>query len=103
MPKLDFVPQDGRLPKERRLKKLVELLLNTNDAVIALTDVYTGSNPHDFEDAGDAKEKMRGWVGPECRFYPHAAQYEFEAWLLPYWSRIQKLAGSARTCPSSSS
>jgi hypothetical protein len=100
MPKLDFAPEDGRIPKEARLKRKVELLLNSNDAVIALTDVYTGGNPHDFENAADAKKKMRDWVGPEPRFYPHAAQYEFEAWLLPYWPGIRKLAGSDRQCPS---
>jgi len=100
MPKLDFAPANGRLPKEERLRREVQLLLRSNDAVIALTDVYTGSNPHDFQDAADAKGKMRSWVGSEHLFYPHAAQFEFEAWLLPYWPRIQKLAGTNRQCPS---
>jgi hypothetical protein len=66
--------------------------------VIALTDVYTGE-PRLFSTAADAKAKLRSWVGDEPRFHPHAAQYEFEAWLLPYWLRIQKLAGHNRTCP----
>jgi hypothetical protein len=100
MPKLDFMPEDGRIPKGDKLKRKVRLLLESNDAVIALTDVYTGSTPHDFEDAKDAKAKMRQWVGPERRFYPHAAQHDFEAWLLPYWSRIQKLSGNTADCPS---
>jgi Domain of unknown function (DUF4276) len=43
---------------------------------------------------------MRQWVGPEPRFHPHAAQHDFEAWLLPYWPFIQKLAGHNRACPS---
>lgn len=94
------MPADGRIPKEERLKRTVELLLGQNDFVIALTDVYTGSTPPDFTDAADAKLKMKRWVGSEPRFYPHAAQYDFEAWLLPYWSRIQALAGSNRQCPS---
>jgi hypothetical protein len=59
MPKLDFVPQDGRIPKEAKLKRQVELLLRENDWVIALTDVYAGSIPRDFEDANDAKAKMQ--------------------------------------------
>jgi hypothetical protein len=67
------------------------------DAVIALTDVYTGSN--DFADAVDAKAKMHQWVGPEPRFHPHVALHEFEAWLLPFWSDIRKLAGSNRQPP----
>jgi hypothetical protein len=71
--------------------------LRASDAVIALTDVYTGSN--EFTDAADAKRKMRDWVGGEPRFHPHAAQYEFEAWLLPYWSEIQRLAGHNRAAP----
>ena len=98
MPRLDFQPYDGRLPKEVRLKREVHLLLTSGrepaDAVIALTDVYTGTNPPDFADAADAREKMRKWVGPEGRFHPHAAQHDFEAWLLPYWDEIQRLAGS---------
>jgi hypothetical protein len=42
---------------------------------------------------------MRHWVGANPRFYPHAAQYDFEAWLLPFWSEIQRLAGHNRNAP----
>ncbi len=98
MSRLDFQPYDGRIPKEGRLKREVHLLITSRrepaDHVIALTDVYTGTNPPDFVDAADAREKMRQWVGPEDRFHPHAAQHDFEAWLLPYWDEIQRLAGS---------
>jgi hypothetical protein len=101
MPKLDTFPCHGRLPKRDELKKLVTTLFNDGkhsaDAVIALTDVYTKTS--DFTDAGDARKKMSDWVGPLDRFYPHAAQHEFEAWLLPYWSEIQKLAGHNKTAP----
>ncbi len=100
MPKLDPLPYDGRIPKEGKLKRLVENLLSGRvpaDAVIALTDVYTGSN--DFSTASDAKEKMRTWVGFNPKFYPHAAQHDFEAWLIPYWPRIQQLAGHNKTSP----
>jgi hypothetical protein len=69
------------------------------DYVVALTDVYTGSHPPDFQDAQDAKAKMKQWVGSDPRFHPHAAQYDFEAWLLPYWQTIQRLARHNRTCP----
>jgi len=68
--------------------------------VIALTDVYTGTTPPDFIDAQDAKNKMRRWVGEEPRFHPHVAQYDFEAWLLPYWGTIQKLAKHNKGAPS---
>jgi hypothetical protein len=103
MPKFDPLPYDGRVPTENKLKRVVERLLsdrkNPADAVIALTDVYTGSNPPEFTDGGDARKKMREWVGDESRFYPHTAQHDFEAWLLPFWSDIQELAGSNRAAP----
>jgi hypothetical protein len=100
MPNLDLLPYNGRIPTGDKLKRVVANLLedskNPSNYVIALTDVYTGNN--DFIDATDAKNKMRGWVQDQ-RFIPHAAQYDFEAWLLPYWSSIQKLSGSNRTVP----
>ena len=101
MPNLDFFPQ-GRIPKEGKLKKAVtDLLRNSKapaDAVIALTDVYTGTK--DFANAADAKRKMREWVGKNDKFHPHVAQHDFEAWLLPFWSDIQALAGHNRGAPS---
>lgn len=100
MPRLDMVPYNGRIPKRENLRRWVENLLTgckPSDAVIALTDVYTGTN--DFENAVDAKTKMRQWVGPNASFHPHVAQHDFEAWLLPYWKDIQKLAGHNRSAP----
>jgi hypothetical protein len=101
MPNIDPVTYDGRLPKGERLKRDVLRLLGDRkrpaDAVIALTDVYTGQR--EFADAADARAQMREWVGAEPRFHPHAAQYDFEAWLLPYWPTIQRLAGSNRGSP----
>jgi hypothetical protein len=38
------------------------------------------------------------WRG-NPNFYPHVALYDFEAWLLPYWSKIQRLAITKRTPP----
>lgn len=103
MPQLDFVPQDGRIPTGDKLRQVVTHLLSDHkvpaDAVIGLTDVYTGINPPDFQDADEAKRKMKQWVGDVADFYPHVALYDFEAWLLPYWSKIQRLAGSNRTTP----
>ncbi|MDY7013437.1 MAG: hypothetical protein SVX43_07490, partial [Cyanobacteriota bacterium] len=59
MPRLRFIQQGGRIDKGEKLKRVVENLLNNDgyDAVIALTDVYTGTD--DFKDADDAKEKMK--------------------------------------------
>jgi Domain of unknown function (DUF4276) len=100
MPRLDFKPQDGRIPKEGKLKRIVENLLYNDgyDAVIALTDIYTGTK--DFQNATDAKDKMMSWVGHNSRFYPHTALHDFEAWLLPYWATIQALAAHNRSAPS---
>ncbi|MBD1830306.1 DUF4276 family protein [Microcoleus vaginatus GB1-A2] len=102
MPKLRFIPQDGGIPKEGKLKRIVENLLNNDgyNAVIALTDVYTGKA--DFKDANDAKEKMMTWVDNNPNFYPHTALHDFEAWLLPYWPTIQKLAKHNLSAPSGS-
>ena len=100
-PKLISSKYDGRIPKQEKLRRRVEALLRGKkpdaDHVIALTDVYTGSS--DFKDASDAKQKMRDWVGLNDRFHAHAAQYDFEAWLLPYWSAIQELARHNRAAP----
>jgi hypothetical protein len=102
MPRLDFKPQNGRIPKEGKLRRDVENLLNNDkyDAVIALTDVYTGTK--DFKDAAEAQAKMTDWAGNNPNFYPHTALHDFEAWLLPYWSTIQKLAKHNRKAPSGS-
>jgi hypothetical protein len=100
MPKLDMFRYDGRIPTGEGLRRKVDTLLSghePSDAVIALTDVYTGTN--DFQNAADAKAKLRQWVGPNPLFHPHVAQFDFEAWLLPYWKDIQKLAGHNRNAP----
>jgi len=101
MPKLAPRIFNGGLPKKQELKRVVEEELSKGkkpaDNVIALTDVYTGMD--DFIDANDAKQKMATWVGNHPNFYPHVAQHDFEAWLLPYWPAIQKLAGHNKKTP----
>jgi hypothetical protein len=97
-PRLQILKQAGRIPKKEKLKKIVDNLLSEGaGAVIALTDVYTGQR--EFEDAAEAIRKMREWVGENNRFFPHAAQHDFEAWLLPYWERIKSLSGSNHSAP----
>jgi len=103
MPALVFEVCKGRIPTREKLERVVRDHLGHNkrpaDHVIALTDVYTGSMPPDFKDAADAKAKMREWVGVEERFHPHAAQHDFEAWLLPYWPALLKRAVHNRSAP----
>jgi len=100
-PRITMRKCKGRIPTEDKLRRMVENLLASRnpavDAVIALTDVYTGTR--EFENAEDAKAKMREWVGPNDRFFPHAAQYELEAWLLPYWDTICRIAGVGNAKP----
>ena len=85
------------------MKRVVENLLSNKkhpaDAVIALTDVYTGHNPPLFDDGADAKTKLKGWVGNNPKFYAHVAQHDFEAWLIPFWDKIKKIAQSNRSRP----
>ena len=82
-PKLNFVGQGGRIPTGKNLQKVVENLLSGKQAA-------------------DAKAKMRNWVGPNLKFHAHAAQHDFEAWLLPFWDTIQQLAGHNKAKPSGS-
>lgn len=100
MPKLAPVSYSGPLPKGQQLKDEVNRLLAESsrrvDHVVALTDVH---GPSGFTSASDAKEKMRQWVGNETRFTPHAAQHDFEAWLLPYWDKIKRLSRTSRNGP----
>ncbi len=101
MPKLVFQGEGGRIPTGEKLRKVVAnqfIGKAAADAVIALTDIYTGTS--DFADAANAKAKMREWVGVEPRFHPHAAQHDFEAWLLPFWPTIQRLAQHNKAAPS---
>jgi hypothetical protein len=100
MPKISFDRFDGRIPKGDRLQRRVILYLTGADHVIALTDVYTGTG--DFQNAADAKNKMRAWVGDNPRFHPHVALHDFEAWLLPFWEEIKRKSGSNRAAPGSS-
>jgi hypothetical protein len=98
MPRLRSFAQDGLIPTGDKLARLVDnLFADGYDVVIAITDVYTGTGQ--FVDSQDAKAKMREWVGVNPRFHPHVALHEFEAWLLPYWNRIQTLAGSNKRAP----
>lgn len=52
-------------------------------AVVALVDVYP-----DHRNAAEAKQKLCEKAGSPPNFYAHAAQYDVEAWLLPFWNDI---------------
>jgi hypothetical protein len=100
LPRLRAFPYDGLLPREHRLLGEVERHLKKHDRVIALTDIYTGQNL--YSGAEDAKQKMRQWVNQNPRFHAHVAQHDFEAWLLPYWDKLQARAGKNMPRPTGS-
>ena len=83
---------DGPLFR-KKLARLVELNLAKSDVlgVVALTDVYPV-----FGNAKEAKDALRRFAGSgqaEAKFHPHAAQFELEAWILPFWPQIAKHLG----------
>lgn len=91
MPRLKFDMHHGAVPTGSKLAEVVRVLLESGpdpaDAVIALTDVYP-----QYTDANDARAKLRAALPDEKRFHAHVALHDFEAWLLPYWDRIRRLA-----------
>lgn len=100
-PKIVVNRYDGAIPKDTLLRKRIENEIRSGaDAVIALSDVYTGKR--DFADASDAKAKMSDWAQHHPKFYPHVALHDFEAWLISYWDEIKKLSGSTRSAPGKS-
>lgn len=80
----------------RRLRRRVYLELRDSKvtSVVGLIDVYP-----DFASADEAKKSLRKAVGDEPRFYAHAAQYDVEAWLLPYWDIICQRLGVRKAKP----
>ena len=88
---------DGALPSGEKLRRTVLNHLSSCDHAIWLSDVYPGSGK--WTTAEEAKAAARRWVGAEERFHPHVALHDFEAWLIPYWDRVMKLAGTNRSVP----
>lgn len=87
---IDAYPTRGPLRPTEKLKRDVSRHLGSNDvkAVITLPDVYP-----QFNSPQQARDSFRTLIGDEFRFFPHVACLEFEAWLLPYWSKIIQRIG----------
>jgi hypothetical protein len=82
-------PLDSKLLNAQRVRDQVALNLRDPDVlcVVALIDVYPA-----FASAHQAKAFLRSAGGADPRFHVHAAQFDVEAWLLPFWQAIcQKL------------
>ena len=86
------------MPSEKEFRKRLNLELRDSQvtAVIGLLDVYPN-----FGSAKQVKEFMRKAAGDDKRFYAHAAQFDVEAWLIPYWEFICNRIGVNRTRPGS--
>lgn len=81
-----------------KLVHRVRLELQKSDvlAVVGLVDVFPK-----YKDATDAKTQLRNAAGNHPQFYAHAAQYDVEAWLLPYWNDICRRLRVQRQSPGS--
>lgn len=89
-------PLDTRLLNPGRVRDQVALSLRDEEVVcvVGLVDVYPR-----FRSAQEAKEFLRQAASGHPKFHPHAAQFEVEAWLLPYWQEICRRLGVQRQPP----
>ena len=64
MPKLQFITYNGRIPKQEKLKRVVENLLEEVDHVIALTDVLVKEDKSVNKDAiyNTIKRQLRDYI-----------------------------------------
>lgn len=67
--------------------------------VVALMDVKCAGKPRQFADAAQAIDYLRRLGPKDARYRAHAAQYDFEAWLLPFWDDICKRVGRKQARP----
>jgi hypothetical protein len=88
-------PLKGKMNCEE-IKDRVTMSLEKEDvmAVIVLCDVYPN-----FNSAEETKKFLRDCVGNQPRFHAHAAQFDFEAWLMPYWDDICRKLRISRQPP----
>ena len=96
-PKLALRTKSFRsIPTESQFRKRLRLELQDGrvQAVIGLLDVYPK-----FASAREAKNFMRRAADHDKRFHAHAAQYDVEAWLIPYWESICRRIGVNRAPP----
>ncbi len=63
------------------------------NGVVALMDVKCAGRPQQFQNAKETITYLQSCVPDEPRYRAHAAQFDFEAWWLPYWESIRKKVG----------
>lgn len=101
LPRLIARPLNGNVPPRSQLIKLVRNeLRDGRNAVIVLTDV---NGPMKFKNSQDAiakiEESLQGLAELHSKVFVHAAQYELEAWVIPFWPKIQAILKSNKPKP----
>ena len=66
-------------------------------AVVALIDVFP--KHQNAEEAKQFLQNAARCAGVTANFFPHAAQFDVEAWLLPYWGDICTRIGVRQNSP----
>jgi hypothetical protein len=92
--RLKTKPDVGRSKGAFHKRIRLELAEPGVSAVVALVDVYP-----DYADAAAAKQDLYAKAGSPSHFYAHAAQYDVEAWLLPFWNDICRQIGVTQGAP----
>ncbi len=92
-PKVALRPKPLMSLREDELVRRIRLELQNPQVtgIVGLIDVFPA-----FKNAEEAKGFLRraaNQAGVAQRFYTHAAQYDVEAWLLPYWDDICQRVG----------
>lgn len=87
---LQTKPSNGPVTNRNELVRRLRNEARNSDVVgvIALTDVYP-----EFTDAAAARATLKSHVAESPNkeaFHAHAAQYDVEAWLLPFWENIKR-------------
>jgi hypothetical protein len=95
-PRVALRTKDIMTLNQAKLRHRVRLELSDPkvNAVVGLIDVYPN-----FTSAREARQFLRDAVGEGSRFYAHAAQFDVEAWLLPYWDFVCKRLGVHQARP----
>lgn len=81
-------------PHKFKHRVRLELKAPSVTAVVGLIDVFPN-----FQDAAQAKAHLAESAGHHPNFYAHAAQFDVEAWLLPYWDNICQRLGVRQAPP----
>jgi len=92
--RLETRPEVGHTKGRFRNRVRLELDKPGVTAVVALIDVFPN-----YADASAAKADLAEKAGNAADFHAHAAQYDVEAWLLPFWGDICRRVGVTQSAP----